>query len=122
MTTRKSHNSATDQNVAEFGILVRSQAVWIEEHKAERTKASSDEPISSSIAEDDRLRSRYVRHLIRESDTRVKSTSAVPPQVLVQFWDDSKAIPADVRECMDSWLPLEEKVFERVSLRRQATR
>ncbi len=68
-----------------------------------------------SIAEDDRLRSKYVRHLILEDDTCMhQSTTSVPPHILVQFWDDAKAIPADVRECIDSWRPLDEQGFERL--------
>jgi hypothetical protein len=33
--------------------------------------------------------------------------------VLVQFWDKATAVPADVRECLDSWRPLEEQGFAR---------
>ncbi len=36
------------------------------------------------------------------------------PRVLVQFWDKRAAMPADVRECLDSWRPLEERGFERL--------
>ena len=32
--------------------------------------------------------------------------------MLVQFWDDTKTIPADVRECMKSWQPLREQGFD----------
>ena len=114
MTNKKPRDGATSPNVAESEVSARSQAVWLEEHKEERAKPLPDEPISLAIAENDRLRSRYVRHLIREADSRTKGTAAVPPRVLVQFWDDAKAVPADVRECMDSWRPLDEKGFERL--------
>jgi hypothetical protein len=33
---------------------------------------------------------------------------------VVQFWDDPAALPNDVRECLDSWRPLEERGFRRL--------
>jgi mannosyltransferase OCH1-like enzyme len=35
------------------------------------------------------------------------------PKVIVQYWHDSDAIPADVRECLDSWEPLIKQGFMR---------
>lgn len=78
------------------------------------SNVSIDEYISSVVAEDDHLRSRYMRRLIQEAGTYMRQSAAsLIPRVLVQFWDDAKAIPADVRECMDSWGPLEEQGFQR---------
>ena len=68
----------------------------------------------TTTAEDDRLRSEYVRrlHLL---DQHVEPAATITiPRVLVQFWDNAKAIPADVRECIDSWQPLEEQGFTRL--------
>lgn len=31
--------------------------------------------------------------------------------MIIQFWDDPKAVPADVRTCMESWKRLEEEGF-----------
>lgn len=56
-----------------------------------------------------------MRYLIQEpllrQDYRARSTV---PRTLVQFWDDP-VVPPDVRECMDSWRPLERRGFERVT-------
>ncbi|MFG2925564.1 glycosyltransferase family 32 protein [Streptomyces sp. NPDC048305] len=42
------------------------------------------------------------------------TTLAAPvPRVIVQFWDDTSHTPADVQECMTSWMPLEEEGFRR---------
>jgi mannosyltransferase OCH1-like enzyme len=76
--------------------------------------STGDAPTSSAIAEDGLLRSHYMRHLIHDADAYLQQrTASVLPRVLVQFWDDSKAIPADVRECIDSWRPLEADGFRR---------
>ncbi len=81
-----------------------NKSVW----SKERNRAST------AIAEDDDLRSRYMRRLIYEADTYMhQSAASVLPRVLVQFWDDSKTIPADVHECIDSWHPLDEQGFKR---------
>ncbi len=39
---------------------------------------------------------------------------ATAPRLLVQFWDDTSAVPGDVQACLDSWAPLEAAGFERV--------
>jgi hypothetical protein len=56
------------------------------------------------IADDDRLRSNYVRELLWEAehDTPSPPTNEIPTTIM-QFWDDASAIPADVCECLDSW-------------------
>jgi hypothetical protein len=36
------------------------------------------------------------------------------PRVLVQFWDDARAVPRDVQACLDSCAPLEAAGFERL--------
>jgi mannosyltransferase OCH1-like enzyme len=67
------------------------------------------------IAEDDSLRSGYIRRLIRErqSDRARRSAGAIP-RVLIQFWHDVGDVPADVRDCLDSWTPLVDQGFDRV--------
>jgi mannosyltransferase OCH1-like enzyme len=67
------------------------------------------------ISEDNDLRSRYIWNLIQtcKSEISEDTTSAIP-RILVQFWDDAKTIPADVRKCMDSWYPLDEYGFQRL--------
>lgn len=67
------------------------------------------------VAEDDALRCRHMRRLIRESPAKVsRPTVSAIPRVIVQFWHDSGDIPADVRDCLDSWEPLARHGFERV--------
>jgi len=75
------------------------------------------------IAEDDGQRSRYMRRLIQEA--QASEAQRVPsklPRVLVQFWDNPTTMPADVRECLDSWQPLEERGFERLLFDDQGAR
>jgi hypothetical protein len=81
---------------------------------ASNSMASTDGLISSIVSEDDRLRSQYMRHLIYENSFNPQSASSVLPRVLVQFWNDTNAIPSDVCECIDSWQPLDEHGFERL--------
>lgn len=67
------------------------------------------------ISEDNKLRSRYIWYLIQEpASTISKDTASVIPRILIQFWDDAKIIPADVRKCIDSWQLLDEYGFERL--------
>ncbi len=68
----------------------------------------------SAMAEDDRQRSRYMRYLIQdETSAQRQHARQQPPRVVVQFWD-TKTIPADVRQCMDSWRGLEKHGFARI--------
>jgi mannosyltransferase OCH1-like enzyme len=70
---------------------------------------------TKAIAEDDTSRSQYMRRLISDVDGQVMGApDPQVPRVLVQFWDDAKAIPHDVKECIESWHPLEEQGFERL--------
>ena len=70
---------------------------------------------SSEIADDDQLRSSYVRSLVKNVSTGVPiDASSALPHALVQFWDDAKTIPTDVQECIDSWKPLEKEGFKRL--------
>jgi hypothetical protein len=56
-----------------------------------------------------------MRRLIQESKPADAHLARFkPPRLLVQFWDDPTTMAADVRECMDSWRPLEKEGFERV--------
>lgn len=56
------------------------------------------------VADDDRLRSNYVRELLwkAEHDDPAPLANAIPPTIM-QFWDNASAIPADVCECLNSW-------------------
>ena len=67
------------------------------------------------IAEDDGLRSREMRRLIQDGVSgECEPTTATIPRVVIQFWHDSKNIPRDVQECLDSWQPLDSRGFKRV--------
>lgn len=83
--------------------------------------AESQSP--SFIAEDDRHRSRYMRRLIQEAEAGdAQRAPSKVPRVLVQFWDNATTMPADVRECLDSWRPLEEQRIERLLFDDQGAR
>lgn len=56
------------------------------------------------VADDDQLRSDYVRELLWEAEHETRSPLAnAIPTTIMQFWDNASAIPADVSECIDSW-------------------
>ena len=65
----------------------------------------------SMIAEHDQRRSEYVRRLHLVDQPPEQGAELTVPRSLVQFWDNTRAIPADVRECMDSWRPLKKQGF-----------
>ena len=70
---------------------------------------------SRRIAEDDRLRSLYMRDLIQaEHSLDVQFGNVTIPKVLIQFWHDLAALPADVQECLESWAPLTACGFKRL--------
>src|SRR2546427_8036383 len=72
-------------------------------------------PSPTEIAQDDRLRSQFMRQLIATSSRAPRGAKqATAPRLLVQFWDDASAVPGDVQTCLDSWAPLEAAGFERV--------
>ncbi|MET9443556.1 glycosyltransferase [Streptomyces sp. NPDC006610] len=74
----------------------------------ERTLTAQD------IEEDHAYRSQYLRHLTGMLSKPTTAAHADPiPRVIVQFWDDSAHIPADVQECMTSWTVLEDQGFRR---------
>ena len=69
----------------------------------------------SRIAEDDGLRSRQMRQFIQEAAPSEPQLALVTiPKVVIQFWHDASAIPADVLECLDSWEPLVSQGFKRI--------
>lgn len=71
--------------------------------------------------EDEQLRSRHIQemlaaHVWTPVATVRQQTAAHPsiPRVVVQFWDAPTDVPADVRECLDSWSPLLQRGFRRL--------
>jgi len=65
--------------------------------------------------EDHQTRSDFVRELvqrIRDDDVMPAALSTETPRTIVQFWDDLNQLPADVRECIQSWRKLETQGFE----------
>jgi len=60
--------------------------------------------VAERVADDDQLRSNYVRELLWEASQDTPSPPANEiPTTIMQFWDNASAIPADVSECLDSW-------------------
>ena len=67
------------------------------------------------VAEDHKLRSRYIQELVHDSVVPSPRTEPVTiPKVIVQYWHDLDSIPADVGACLESWTPLEKMGFDRV--------
>lgn len=69
--------------------------------------------------EDDRLRSDFIRDItLQQLDPSVTSNggglpqSALIPKTLVRYWHDPRALPDDVRACLNSWDRLGEEGFE----------
>ena len=65
--------------------------------------------------DDHRSRSEFARGLVQRPriDDRVTAEYEVKiPRKIVQFWDDQNCLPADVRDCIQSWRPLEARGIE----------
>lgn len=63
----------------------------------------------------ERARSNFVRDMVqrREGSTLNSATGSIPaPKRIVQFWNDLKRLPEDVKACMESWRQLEQFGFE----------
>lgn len=66
------------------------------------------------LGSEDRARSNFVRALVQRPSEPVRVPAAhqgTPPKKIVQFWDDLRRLPGDVKECMDSWRALEQSGF-----------
>ena len=73
------------------------------------------EDLADGFEKDHGLRSTFVRHLIFQQSAEEGyeySCDSIVPKKLVRFWDNSDAIPHDVRECLDSWESLRGDGFE----------
>lgn len=70
---------------------------------------------SLRIAEDDGLRSEYIRKLVQKPVSSGKRHGAIDiPKVIVQFWHDLDNVPNDVQECLNSWEFLKRRGFKRI--------
>lgn len=68
---------------------------------------------AARIADDDYLRSNYVRELVRGPVPSLNPVNfGAIPKTIIQFWHDSERIPADVRKCLESWKPFTKQGFE----------
>jgi hypothetical protein len=69
---------------------------------------------STAIAKDDSLRSAVLAAILNASPSRPpRQAVRTPAQRLVQFWD-SRVVPDDVQECLDTWRPIEAHGIQRV--------
>lgn len=75
-----------------------------------------DKKVVKETHENEELRSKYIWNLIQDNKKAVvRDNSAIKiPRVLVQFWNDAKAIPSDVQKCIDSWnkLCIDRELFD----------
>lgn len=63
----------------------------------------------------ERARSNFIRDIVqcRNGSTLASTTLSSPiPKRIVQFWNDLRHLPGDVKACMDSWKRLERFGFE----------
>ena len=67
------------------------------------------------VAEDDKLRSSYMRNLVHGLyPTKPSPEPVTIPKVIIQYWHDLDALPSDVGECLESWTTLGGIGFERL--------
>lgn len=75
----------------------------------------------SQVVEVDRLeaaeraRSDFIRDVVQRRERPPRDSTTWPgptPRRIVQFWDDLRRLPEDVKTCMDSWKQLERQGFE----------
>lgn len=80
-----------------------------------QSEGDGERPLTAQdIEEDHACRSRYLRRLTSMLSKPATVALATPvPRVVIQFWDDSTQVPADVQECMTSWSALEGQGFRR---------
>src|SRR5436190_282284 len=67
--------------------------------------------------DDHQFRSLFIRWLLHnpaENSRQNQKPFTSIPRVLIQYWHDPFAIPADVQECMASWDSLREEGFQRL--------
>ena len=67
------------------------------------------------LGPNERARSNFVRDMVQHRDgSQLASTtwSSPTPKRIVQFWNDLRRLPEDVKACMDSWKQLERIGFE----------
>src|SRR5689334_23193232 len=74
------------------------------------------DPIWSGSEENHAFRSHVIQWLLHQSHDGLQresnSSEQVIPRVLVQYWHDLDALPADVAECLRTWKQLESDGFE----------
>lgn len=63
-----------------------------------------------AIADDELLRSEFMRRLIAEKPSAANPGRPIP-RTIVQFWNDVDSVPADVQVCLDTWRDLEQHGF-----------
>lgn len=62
-----------------------------------------------------RKRSNFIRKLVQNNSKNLMASPLYtdrPPRRIVRFWDDIARMPIDVKECLESWVKLEERGFE----------
>ena len=70
---------------------------------------------TKNIAENDDLRSEYIRnlfHLISDQSDIIEKKNI--PKIIMQFWHEKNNIPNDVQKCIDTWRTTEEQGFTRL--------
>lgn len=91
-------------------------SVYLHVHLISYGRYCSVESRDATQEDHHQARSHFVRNLVqrRHTDAAVTARFATPaPRKIVQFWNDLKQLPADVRDCIESWRPLEARGIER---------
>jgi len=84
-----------------------------------RVRPSLMDAYPSSVEENDRLRSDFIRELTLQQLNRKPASLAGEradrmahiPRTLVRFWHDPCDVPPDVQKCLDSWNALRDEGF-----------
>jgi hypothetical protein len=75
------------------------------------------DPGFSGSEDDHQFRSHFIRWLLHnpsDAPPRKQAAAIAIPKVLVQYWHDLAAVPADVQECIASWDSLHDEGFKRL--------
>lgn len=107
---------------AYYATFLRTQQLAIVSRNSfyHRARKSDHMNVNDSVEKDplssnERNRSEFVRRLVQQPNASAllpEMHRSKPPKRIVQFWDDLRQLPDDVKRCMESWKDLERSGYE----------